>query len=64
VLNKVLLMAGIAAVGLYVMGDLLAGLLYDGYSFTDQAISELSAFGSPVRPLMVTSLRVVCSHQI
>jgi len=61
VLNKVLLMAGIAAVGLYVVGDLLAGLLYDGYSFTDQAISELSAFGSPVRPLMVT---VILTHGV
>ena len=49
-----LLWSGIAAVILYVIGDLLAGLLYDGYSFRDQAISELSAFGSPVRPLMVT----------
>ena len=28
--------------------------LYEGYSYLDQAISELGAFGSPVRPLMVT----------
>jgi hypothetical protein len=41
------------AVGVYAVGDLLCGLLYDGYSFRDQAISELSAYGSPVRPLMV-----------
>ena len=46
-------MAGIAAVGVYVIGDLLSALLYNGYSYLDQAISELSAFGSPVRPLMV-----------
>jgi hypothetical protein len=52
--KRFLLWTGIAAVILYVIGDLLAGLLYDGYSFRDQAISELSAFGSPVRPLMVT----------
>jgi hypothetical membrane protein len=51
-------MAGIAAVGLYVIGGLLAGLLYDGYSYRDQAISELSAFGSPVRPLMVTVILI------
>lgn len=49
-----LLWAGIASVALYVIGDLVAGLLYGGYSFRDQAISELAAFGSPVRPLMVT----------
>lgn len=46
-------MAGIAAVVVYVIGDLLSALLYNGYSYLDQAISELSAFGSPVRPLMV-----------
>lgn len=49
-----LLWAGIASVGLYVAGDAASGLLYDGYSFRDQAISELSAFGSPVRGLMAS----------
>jgi hypothetical membrane protein len=58
VTNKVLLMAGIAAVVVYAIGDLLSGLLYDGYSYRDQAISELSAFGSPVRPLMVTVILI------
>ncbi len=53
VTNKVLLLAGIAAVVVYVIGDLLSSFLYDGYSYLDQAISELSAFGSPVRPLMM-----------
>ena len=51
-------MAGIAAVGVYVIGDLLSALLYNGYSYLDQAISELSAFGSPVRPLMVTVILI------
>jgi hypothetical protein len=32
--------------------------LYDGYSYKDQWISELSAFGSPVRPLMVTAILI------
>jgi hypothetical membrane protein len=54
--NKLLLMAGAAAVVVYAVGDVLSGLLYDGYSHRDQAISELSAFGSPVRPLMVTAI--------
>lgn len=61
VTNRVLLMAGIAAVVIYVVGDLLSALLYDGYSYLDQAISELSAFGSPVRPLMVT---VILIHDV
>jgi hypothetical protein len=45
VTNKALLMAGIAAVGLYVIGDLVSGLLYGGYSYINQAISELTASG-------------------
>jgi uncharacterized membrane protein len=44
-----------------VIGDLVSGLLYGGYSFRDQAISELAAFGSPVRPLMVT---VILLHNL
>ena len=40
--RKWLLIAGIGAVGVYAVGDLLSGLLYEGYSFKDQAISELS----------------------
>jgi hypothetical membrane protein len=50
--TKALLAAGIASVVVYGLGDLVSGLLYDGYSYRDQAISELAAFGSPVRPLM------------
>jgi hypothetical membrane protein len=60
-INEVLLMAGIAAVVVYVIGDLVSSLLYDGYSYIDQWISELSAFGSPVRPLMVT---VILTHGV
>jgi hypothetical membrane protein len=56
-----LLNAGIAAVIVYAVGDLVSGSLYEGYSFRDQAISELSAFGSPVRPLMVA---VIVLHDL
>lgn len=56
-----LLLAGVAAVAVYAIGDVISGLLYDGYSFLNQAISELSAFGSPVRPLMVT---VILIHNV
>ena len=52
--ERPLLVAGIVACGLYIIGDVVSGLSYDGYSFRDQAISELTAFGSPVRPLMVS----------
>lgn len=59
--KKSLLLAGVAAVVVYAVGDLLSGLLYDGYSYLNQAVSELSAFGSPVRPLMVT---VILIHNV
>jgi hypothetical membrane protein len=56
--TKTLLITGIAAVVVYAIGDVASSLLYDGYSAKDQAISELSAFGSPVRPLMVTAILI------
>jgi hypothetical protein len=56
--RKALLAAAIASVLVYGLGDLASGLLYDGYSYRDQWISELTAFGSPVRPLMVTTILV------
>jgi hypothetical protein len=62
--TEALLLAGIVAAGVYVVGDLLAGLVYNGsrpYSFRDQWISELTATGSPVRPLMVT---VITLHDL
>jgi hypothetical membrane protein len=57
-IRRALLAAGIAAPAVYVVGDLLSGLLYKGYSFKGQAISELSAYGSPVRLLMLAFLTV------
>jgi hypothetical membrane protein len=54
--KKGLILAAIPAVVVYVITDILSALLYNGYRFLDQAISELSAFGSPVRPLMVTAI--------
>jgi hypothetical protein len=59
--TKALLFAGIVASGLYVVGDLLSGLVYNAsrpYSFRDQWISELTALGSPVRPMMVAVITV------
>ena len=56
--RKGLFVAALASVVVYGLGDLASGLLYDGYSYKDQWISELSAFGSPVRPLMVTAILI------
>ena len=53
-LLKVLLICGILASLLYVATDILAGMLWEGYSFSSQAISELSAIGAPTRALVVT----------
>jgi len=54
--KKALILTPIPAVVVYIVVDVISALLYNGYSFLDQAISELSAFGSPVRPLMVTAI--------
>jgi hypothetical protein len=59
--KTLLLMSGIVAVVVYAIGDIVSGLLYGGYSWADQAISELSAFRSPVRPLMVS---VILIHNV
>ena len=53
-LRNVLLICGILASLLYVATDILTGMLWEGYSFSSQAISELSAIGAPTRPLVVT----------
>ena len=56
--TKPLLLVALASVVVYGLGGLVSGLSYDAYSYKDQWISELSAFGSPVRPLMVTAILI------
>jgi hypothetical protein len=51
--RKILLICGIASSVLYVVTDVLGTLRYPGYSYADQEFSELTAQGSPVRPLMI-----------
>ena len=51
--RKALLICGILSPLLYVGADILAGILYAGYSFTSQAISELFAIGAPTSGLVV-----------
>jgi len=50
--RRPLLTCGIISTLLYVGADILAAMLYDGYSYASQAISELSAVGAPTRPLL------------
>jgi hypothetical protein len=51
--RKVLLGCGIAASLFYFGMDALAASRYDGYSYTGQTISELSAVGAPTRSLWI-----------
>jgi hypothetical protein len=52
-MRKVLLISGIFASLLYVATDVLAAMRWQGYSYTDQTVSELFAIGAPTRPLIV-----------
>ena len=47
--KKALLICGIASSLLWVGMDVAASLAYDGYSYADQTVSELSAVGAPTR---------------
>lgn len=46
---RALVFSGIAMFALYIAMDVVASLRYDGYSYKDQTISELSAIGAPTR---------------
>jgi CubicO group peptidase (beta-lactamase class C family)/hypothetical membrane protein len=50
--RKSLLVFGILSSAVYVAADVLGGLLYPGYSFVSQAISELGAIGAPSKPIV------------
>jgi hypothetical protein len=53
-LRKVLLICGILASLLYVGMDIVAAMRWEGYSYTDQTVSELFAIGAPTRPFVIT----------
>jgi len=55
-LKNVLLICGIVSSLFYTGTDILAGTLYPGYNFLNQAISEESAIGAPTRSLVVPLL--------
>lgn len=46
---RLLVFAGVVMFALYIFMDVVASLAYDGYSYKDQTISELSAIGAPTR---------------
>lgn len=48
-----LLWCGLLGASLNVFVDVLSSRLYPGYSYLDQAVSELSAIGAPTRSLLV-----------
>jgi uncharacterized membrane protein SirB2 len=50
VITKSLLICGIVSSVLYIGTDMLLAMTSHGYSYTGQAISELSAIGAPTRP--------------
>jgi hypothetical protein len=52
--RQTLLGCGILASLLYVGMDILAAMGWEGYSYTDQTVSELFAISAPTRPLVVT----------
>jgi hypothetical protein len=58
IVQQILLPAGVLSSVVYVTADILCGLRYPGYSFTNQVISELSAIGAPTTALWVTLLQV------
>lgn len=49
--NKYLLLCGAVASLLYIAADIYVSSRYPGYSYKDQAISELSAVGAPTKGL-------------
>ena len=52
-LRKGLLMYGILSSLLYVAMNIFVPMQFEGYSYTSQTVSELSAIGAPTRPLWV-----------
>ena len=52
-IRKALIICGLLSSIFYIGTDLLASLLYTGYSIMDQNYSELLATGAPTRPFMI-----------
>jgi hypothetical protein len=52
-LRRLLLTCGIVGAALYPLADIFAAARYPGYSYRDQAVSELFAIGAPTSELVV-----------
>ena len=52
-LRRALLGCGIAGAALYPLADIVAATRYPGFSYRDQAVSELFAIGAPTAELLV-----------
>jgi uncharacterized membrane protein len=53
--RRILLFCGILAVVIYVATDIFAALRWEGYSYTDQTVSEFWAVDAPTTTLIMTS---------
>ena len=51
--TRALLLCGIASAALFVLTDMAAAASYPGFSFADQAVSELFAIGAPTSDFVV-----------
>jgi hypothetical protein len=52
-MRRVLVACGIVGAALYPLSDIFATLLYPGFSYRDQAVSELFAIGAPTSAIVV-----------
>lgn len=59
-IRKGLIFCGICSSLLFIITDIIAGNLYNGYSFNEQAVSELFAIGAPTSHIVVP-LFSICS---
>ena len=57
-LRRGLLACGIVGAALYPLSDILAAIRYPGFSYRDQAVSELFAIGAPTSTLVVSLFSV------
>jgi hypothetical protein len=57
-LRRWLLACGIVGAAIYPLSDIVASIRYPGFSYRDQAVSELFAIGAPTSSLVVTLFSV------
>lgn len=51
IIRKLLLLCGILSSLVYAIADIVCSITYEGYHYTSQTISELSAIGAPTREI-------------